>query len=264
MSIIDYVKQREGQLTDTTAILGNTDAILDTSAILGNTDTVLGATLEPIRGIVIHGEIRAQNAYLEMLYNSTGNIYKLDKNNRLVFGGSDSNFRGVRSETLISVIQRGIDSENLYTLYLVGARRDDHNVFIDSYEKRQIDVSDLRLIGRTSTALQGALVGHFLNEVQVPGGFQVAHAASLLVEGRIFGELVGDPTIVTREDRPEGAAIDGFQTVIFEYNSTNRFAFQQGATSIRRGTGQFINPRVEIMETVTVSTGQLKSVRKIR
>jgi|GEM_PF-3150084 len=40
MSIIDYVTQRERQLTDTTAILGNTDAILDTSAILGTTPPI--------------------------------------------------------------------------------------------------------------------------------------------------------------------------------------------------------------------------------
>jgi len=208
----------------------------------------------------VFGDEEAQKAYLQMLYNSTGNHYKLD-GNTLVLVGADANFKGAKSETLINVIQQGIDSKEIYTLNLVGARGDDHNVFIDSYSNRQIDISDLKLVGETSTALQGALVGHFLNEVQVPGGFEVAHAASLLVEGRIFGELVGDPTITTRVCHTSNINENG-HTIIFQYGSRHRFELVQGVrfagyTPYNIGGHIFNSPSYD-------PTGALKSVRRIR
>jgi hypothetical protein len=215
------------------------------------------------RDIVLAGSQEAQDAYLKMLYNSTGNTYKLDENNKLSLVGTDKDFKGTRSETLINTIQSGIDAKDVYSLSLVGASGDDHNVFIDSYETKQIDISDLTTLGNASTALQGAAIGHFLNEVQVGGAFETAHAPSLQVEGKIFGELAGDKSITTRKDYPIGAPTGGFQNVIFEYNSSNKFQFKQGATSTTRGTGQFFGP-VEITEIVVISNGQLKSVKKIK
>lgn len=102
-----------------------------------------------------------------------------------------------------------------------------------------------------------------MNEVQETGGFESAHKASLNVEGKIYGELIGDNTITTRRDYATGAPQNGSQTVIYEYNSSNKFQMQQGANSTTKGTGQFIGP-VEIKETTVVPTGELKSVNKVQ
>jgi len=90
----------------------------------------------------------------------------------------NSRCKGNRSQTLINVIQSGIDAKETYTLSLVGNKKDDKGVFIDSYSDKKIDVSDLKTLGKASTALQGAAIGHFLNEVQVDGDFNTAHQAS--------------------------------------------------------------------------------------
>ena len=90
----------------------------------------------------------------------------------------NSRCKGNRSQTLINVIQSGIDAKETYTLSLVGNKKDDKGVFIDSYSDKKIDVSDLKTLGKASTALQGAAIGHLLNEVQVDGDFNTAHQAS--------------------------------------------------------------------------------------
>lgn len=213
------------------------------------------------REIVLPGSKKAQDAYVKMLHASTGNNYAI-VDNKLTLVGADANFKGTKSQTLINTIQSGIDAKDVYTMNLVGDKKDDKGVFIDSYSEMKIDVSDLKTLGDASTALQGAAIGHFLNEVQVGGEFDPAHQASLGVEGVIYGELVGDNTITTRRDYATGAPENGSQTVIYEYNSKNKFQLQQGATSTTKGTGQFIGP-VEIKETTVTPTGELKSAKKV-
>ena len=213
------------------------------------------------REIFLHGSEEAQNAYVKMLYESTGNKYAVE-NNKLTFIGFDTNFEGKKSQTLIKTIQSGIDAKETYNLNLVGDNSDDHSVFIDSYNSKNIDISDLKVLGEASTALQGAAIGHFLNEVQVGGEFSTAHEASLKTEGLIYGELVGDNTIKARKEYQLAAPKDGVQTIIFEYNSTNKFKLEQGATSTTKRTGKFIG-HVEITETTVLSTGELRSVNKM-
>jgi hypothetical protein len=120
---------------------------------------------------------KAQEEYIKMLYASTGNNYAIE-NDKLIYKGTDIDLKGNRSQTLINVIQSGIDAKETYTLSLVGNKKDDKGVFIDSYSDKKIDVSDLKTLGKASTALQGAAIGHFLNEVQVDGDFNTAHQAS--------------------------------------------------------------------------------------
>lgn len=130
-----------------------------------------------------------------------------------------------------------------------------------------------KTLGNASTALQGAVIGHFLNEIQeVPGystasgttregTFATAHAPSLTTEGKIYGELVGDTSITTRADATTGIA-NGFQTVIYNFNSTNKYEMQQGVKQngteiVPLGNGvNYTAPKYE-------STGELKSVKKL-
>ena len=129
------------------------------------------------REIFLPGSKKAQEEYVKMLYASTGNNYAIE-NDKLIYKGTDIDFKGNRSQTLINVIQSGIDAKETYTLSLVGNKKDDKGVFIDSYSDKKIDVSDLKTLGKASTALQGAAIGHFLNEIQVDGNFNTAHQAS--------------------------------------------------------------------------------------
>jgi len=229
------------------------------------------------REIFLYGCQEAQDSYIKMLHTSTGNNYAI-VDNKLILVGADANFKGTKSETLIKTIQSGIDSKDVFSISLVGANGDDTGVFIDSFTEAKIDLSDLGKLGNASTALQGAAIGHFLNEIQAVSGystatpkeregmFNSAHNQSLGVEGLIFGELVGDPTISTRIDYPLGPASGGFQKVIFEYNSTNRFELQQGAKSISTTSNELNGVKVPfpVTTTTTVLNGALKSVKKIR
>lgn len=81
-----------------------------------------------------------------MLYQSTGNIYQMNQDGQLSFIRSDESFLQPKSAYLAKIIQSGIDSEVEYSLSLVGEKKDDPNVFIDSYDSMQIDISDLSLI----------------------------------------------------------------------------------------------------------------------
>ncbi|WP_288443868.1 DUF6443 domain-containing protein [uncultured Chryseobacterium sp.] len=214
------------------------------------------------REIVLPGSKEAQDEYVKMLHSSTGNNYAIE-NNKLKLVEVDANFKGVKSQTLINTIQSGIDAKDVYTMNLVGDKQDDKQIFIDSYSEKKIDISDLKTLGNASTALQGAAIGHFLNEVQAQGNFDAAHQASLGVEGAVYGELVGDNTITSRKDYATGIPQNGFQTVIFEYNSNNRYELQQGATSTTKGTGRFIGT-IEIQEATIKPTGEFKSVNKVK
>jgi RHS repeat-associated protein len=227
------------------------------------------------RDLILAGDKEAQDAYLKMLHASTGNNYKIE-NNKLILVGEDKDFKGTKSETLIKTISNIIGSKDIYNISLVGAKGDDKDVFIDSYTKGKIDVTDLTTLGEGSTALQGAAIGHFLNEIQAEAGystadektretmFNKAHTPSLGVEGTIFGELVGDKSITTRTDYPTGAAVGGFQTILYKYNDANQFELQQGATSTTKQTKVELAPGVFVPanEVTTVPTGQLKSVKK--
>jgi hypothetical protein len=226
--------------------------------------------------IRLPGEQSAQQAYVSMLYNSTGNNYEI-KDNKLTLIGADANFNGTKSESLINTIQTGMDSKDVFTLNLVGASGDDKSVFIDSYTEAKIDVSDLSKLGETSTALQGAAVGHFLNEVQEGSGystansetrssmFNSAHNPSLGVEGKIFGELSGDKSITSRTAYATGGAVNGYQSIVYEFNSKNKFQLLQGATSTSRSTTIMMGGvKIPFTETITVPTGELKTIKRIK
>ncbi|MFA6059616.1 MAG: hypothetical protein WC756_15525 [Taibaiella sp.] len=216
------------------------------------------------REIQLPGDKKAQTAYVQMLHASTGNNYSIGANNTLTLVGADPSFKGAKSASLAGVIDKGIGSKSVYSLSLVGGSKDDKGVFIDSYEGKKIDVSDLATMGKASTALQGAAIGHFLNEVQETGNFDVAHKASLGVEGKIYGELVGDASITGRKDRPIGGATNGFQTVEFEYNSSNKYELQQGATSKEvDGFYELGGVKIPSKTITTENTGELKSVKKV-
>jgi hypothetical protein len=227
------------------------------------------------REIDLSGDKKAQDAYLKMLHNSTGNNYEL-KDNKLTLVGADKDFKGTKSATLTDIIAKGIGSKDVYSLQLVGAKGDDKGVFVDSYEQGKIDVSDLTKIGNASTSLQGAIIGHFLNEVQeVPGygtadaatrdaNFNSAHNPSLGVEGKIFGELSGDASAGSRQTIITAPPSGGYQTVMFKYSGTNQFNFVQGATSQTVPTTTDINGvKIPSTTTTVVPNGTLKSVTKV-
>lgn len=195
-----------------------------------------------------------------MLYQSTGNIYQINQDGQLSFIRSDDSFLQPKSDYLAKIIQSGIDSEVEYSLSLVGGEKDDPNVFIDSYYSMQIDISDLSLIGKTSTAFQGAVIGHFLNEIQSKGPFEKAHAESLEAEGKIYGELIGDLSITSRKDYGMNDFQNGYQSVMYEYNPNNRFILKQGAKSISTVSGWMGSIPINIIEVV--SNGRLKSVKR--
>ena len=225
--------------------------------------------------IDLPGEKKAQDAYVKMLHDHTGNNYEI-KDNKLVMTGVDKDFKGKASSTLAGIISKGIGAKDVYSLQLVGANGDDKGVFVDSYQQGKIDVSDLAKAGAASSDLQGALIGHFLNEVQeVPGyngadaatrdaNFNTAHNPSLSVEGKIFGELSGDATITTRQTLQTAAPVNGYQTLNFQYNNANQFNFVQGATSVNvPGVIDFNGVKVPTTNVTIKSTGELKSVTKV-
>ncbi|MGJ1323030.1 RHS repeat-associated core domain-containing protein [Sphingobacterium faecium] len=214
------------------------------------------------REIFLPGDKDAQEAYLKMLYKSTGNNYSII-DNKLTFLNSDKDFIGLRSETLINTIQKGMDAKDVYILNLVGGSGDDKGVFIDSYNDKKIDISDLGKLGKVSTALQGAAIGHYLNEVQESGGFDVAHKSSLKVEGKIYGELSGFKDITQRTDY-SNAPSNGYQTVIFKYNAKNIYELLQGATSTTKQTFvEMGGVKIPANEVIVTPTGELKSVKKM-
>lgn len=177
----------------------------------------------------------------------------------------DSSFKGNKSSELSRVIDKGIASKDKHEFALVGSTSDDKGVFIDSYKDKKMEMSDLKKLGNESLALQGSSIGHYLNEIQEPGGFNAAHNTSLGVEGKIYGELVGDNTINTRIDIPAGAAVNGYQTFTRQYNSNNRFEMQQGAVSKTTITNMFNGVKVPfpVSNVISTPTGELKSVKKL-
>ena len=152
--------------------------------------------------LIINGSCILKQIYLEMLHNSTGNIYAFDDRNKLMLKGKDFDFNGESSQTLSALVSSAINSEIVYSFSLTGEKCDDKSVFIDSYETKQLDISDLKKIGKTSIALQGALIGHQINEIMVGGDYLTAHNESLKKEGVIYGELVGDCSISSRIQFP--------------------------------------------------------------
>ena len=214
------------------------------------------------KSIRLTGSIEGINAYLGFLYKSTGNRYSVI-DGFLTLTNTDDSFRGAKSATLANTINAGIGSSKEYSLEIVGVKKDDKSVFIDSYSEGKIDVSDLKKLGKASQALQGAAIGHYLHEIQVDGTFEDAHRESLLVEGIIYGELVGDPSVTCRKDYST-APSDGFQNVIYKYDNGDTFTLVQGATSRETGQKVEIIPGSGFFAPVTevYATGQLKSVTK--
>ena len=220
--------------------------------------------LEDIGGdsIRLTGSIEGINIYLGFLYKTTGNRYSVI-DGFLTLINEDDTFKGAKSSTLSDVINSGIASSKEYSLNIVLEKEDDINVFIDSYTKRKIDVSDLKKLGKASKALQGAAIGHYLKEIQVEDTFKAAHSKSLQIEGIIYGELIGDPSVTCRTEYST-VPKDGFQKVTYRYDNGDTFTLIQGATS--RETGEMVEVILGsgIMAPVTkvYSTGQLKHVIK--
>ena len=235
----------------------NDDTVGNKTVYTYNTSSICNASYNTLDRFPSNWE---SNQYIEMLYQSTGNIYQINQDGQLSFIRSDDSFLQPKSKYLAKIIQSGIESEAEYSLSLVGEKQDDPDVFIDSYDSMQIDISDLSLIGKTSTAFQGAAIGHFLNEVQHEGPFEQAHAESLKAEGKIYGELIGDSSITSRKDYGMNDFQNGYQSVIYEYNSNNRFVLKQGAQSRSRVSGWIGSIPINIIEVV--SNGRLKSVKR--
>lgn len=211
-----------------------------------------------------------------MLNYATGNIYEIDSNNKLIFKNAETDFKGNKSTILINILQKGIDAAETYTLNLVGAEKDDYNVFIDSFSEGRIDVFDLDTIGKVSTALQGAIIGHFLNEIQelenydladksiIEAAFSLAHNNSLEIEAKIFGELINVEGLNKRIDYPTGAAENGYQNIVYQYGELYKFQFKQGAKSTIKETMIDVGGvKIKGNEIITVPTGELKSIRKL-
>ncbi len=220
--------------------------------------------LEDIGGdsIRLTGSIEGINIYLGFLYKTTGNRYSVI-DGFLTLINEDDTFKGAKSSTLSDVINLGITSSKEYPLNIVGEKEDDINVFIDSYTDMKIDVSDLKKLGEASKALQGALIGHYLKEIQVGGTFEDAHSKSLEIEGIIYGELIKDSSITRRTEYSQDEPRDGFQIIIFEYGPRDKFQLEQGATSEKIGTGIFLPNSREIQKIIINSNGELRSVEKI-
>lgn len=225
--------------------------------------------------IDLPGEKKAQDAYVKMLHDNTGNNYEI-KDNKLTFTGVDKDFTGKKSGTLSDIISKGIGSKDVYSLQLVGANGDDKGVFVDSYEQGKIDVSDYAKLGQASQSLQAAALGHFLNEVQeVPGygtadaatrdaNFNAAHNPSLSVESKIFGEVSGDASVTARQTIQLAAPVNGYQTVTFKYNNANQFNLVQGATATTvAGFVEIGGVKIPSNNVTITPTGELKSVTKV-
>ncbi|MES2573771.1 MAG: DUF6443 domain-containing protein [Bacteroidota bacterium] len=213
----------------------------------------------------LNGTAKEQKEYTTMLHNSTGNNYSVDpKTNELKNDGADPNFSGTKSTELANTVDNAINSTTKYDINLTGGKGDDKTVFIDNFNTKTVDVADLKKIGAASTALQGAAIGHFVNEIQAGGTFNSAHNASLKVEGKIYGELIGDSSITTRTSYTTGGAVNGYQKMIYEFNSTNKFEFKEGATSVSKATTiQMGGISIPSTEITTNPTGELKSVKKL-
>mgnify|MGYP004463337077 CR=1 FL=1 len=205
--------------------------------------------------LIINGSCILKQIYLEMLHNSTGNIYAFDDKNKLMLKGKDFDFNGESSQTLSALVSSAINSERVYSFSLTGEKGDDKSVFIDSYETKQLDISDLKKIGKTSIALQGALIGHQINEIMVGGDYPTAHNESLKKEGVIYGELVGDCSISSRIQFPNMS--DRPFDNIFEYNANHSFLLKSGGCIITKKIGD-----IRTITTVN-SNGELKKVKKL-
>ena len=205
--------------------------------------------------LIINGSCILKQIYLEMLRNSTGNIYAFDDKNKLMLKGKDFDFNGESSQTLSALVSSAINSERVYSFSLTGEKGDDKSVFIDSYETKQLDISDLKKIGKTSIALQGALIGHQINEIMVGGDYLTAHNESLKKEGVIYGELVGDCSISSRIQFPNMP--DRPFDNIFEYNANHSFLLKSGGCIITKKIGD-----IGTITTVN-SNGELKKVKKL-
>lgn len=94
-------------------------------------------------------------------------------------------------------------------------------MFIDSYESKQIDISDLKKIGDASSAFQAAVIGHFVNEIQY-GSFEEGHRFSLNFESEVFSEISGE-LVQARTDYQKSSSNDGFVPVIFKYSDKIKF-----------------------------------------
>ena len=205
--------------------------------------------------LIINGCCILKQIYLEMLHNSTGNIYAFDDKNKLMLKGKDFDFNGESSQTLSALVSSAINSEKVYSFSLTGEKGDDKSVFIDSYETKQLDISDLKKIGKTSIALQGALIGHQINEIMVGGDYLTAHNESLKKEGVIYGELVGDCSISSRIQFPNMP--DRPFDNIFKYNANHSFLLKSGGCVITKKIGD-----IGTITTVN-SNGELKKVKKL-
>lgn len=111
-------------------------------------------------------------------------------------------------------------------------------MFIDSYESKQIDISDLKKIGDASSAFQAAVIGHFVNEIQY-GSFEEGHRFSLNFESEVFSEISGE-LVQARTDYQKSSSNDGLVPVIFKYSDKIKFEIMQGASRTKVGEEELI------------------------
>ena len=59
--------------------------------------------------------------------------------------------------------------------------------------------------------------------MQVGRGYGAAHEISAYIEGKIFGEWIGDKTVGTRDEQPTGP-----DSIIYNYTSNDKLELKQG------------------------------------
>lgn len=239
--------------------------------------------------IILGGKKEDVDEYLRMLSFYTGNYYSVDKDNKLINHGPEPNNLGRRtSSTLAAIIDRGINSKQEYSLTVGSGKKDNKDVFIDSYVLGQVDLADLKKTEKTDQALAGALIGHFLSEIQNSpdyskeanraAEFDASHVPALGPESQIMSELRpdidGSAIRLDFFNTPEG----GYRTNRFWYKSLfggfSEYQLVQSATDDRVAKTVIWNgiPVTQyeggvtpggILKSVTRTPGEVKPITNI-
>src|SRR5690606_29793884 len=111
----------------------------------------------------ITGTKKLVKQFKKMLEKRTGNKYDIDNEGYLsnIGGYSNSETTNKKSGELSDLIENINLSNKEITLDLIS---NSNEVFIDSYDTGEVDVSDLKILGKSSKALQAAFIGHILSE----------------------------------------------------------------------------------------------------
>ncbi len=210
--------------------------------------------------VKLNGDAENVDKYCTMLSNATGTQFSVDGDG-ILSAGDKIDTKGRTSETLLNVAMSAIESDNVYNLNMVGADFDSE-VFIDSFKNKSVDVVDLEKAGECSTAFQGALIGHFLNEIQEPVDFDTAHDRSCAIEAQIYGELTGKGPFGIRQGYPVPDGHGGFSEYIYEYSKSHKFSISYECTQRFTGYSTILGIRAENYDLIY--NGIIKSIRKIK